>query len=60
MVVTRLGAALGAGLSISSIEDGVEVVVVVALECSGFFEAPMTPLLQEETPDPVSIEVGSV
>jgi len=49
VVVPGIGPALGTRLGIARIEDGVEI-VVVALECSGFFEAPMSPLLHGSTP----------
>ena len=44
-----IGPTLGTGLGVLRIEDRVEV-VVGALECSGFFEAPMSPLFHGLTP----------
>ena len=49
MVVARIGPTLGARFGIASIEDRVKI-VVGALECSGFFEAPMSPLFHGLTP----------
>jgi alpha-glucosidase len=52
VVVAGLGVALRAGFRVSGVEDRVDVTFIASLECSGFFEAPMTPLLHGQTPDP--------
>lgn len=44
-----IGSTFGTRLGILRIEDGVEI-VVGALECSGFFEAPMSPLFHGLAP----------
>ena len=49
VVVAGIGATLRTGLSILRIEDGIEI-VIGALECSGFFEAPMSPLFHGLAP----------
>jgi len=49
MVVTWNSVALGARFRVPSFKSLFKV-VVGALECSGFFEAPMSPLLHGSTP----------
>jgi alpha-glucosidase len=60
-----LGTAFGARLGITTVEDGVEIEVVGVLECSGLFEAPMSPLFHGPTPSgdddrPNSVARGKV
>ena len=49
VVVAGIGSTLRTGLGILRIEDGIKI-VVGALECSGFFEAPMSPLFHGLAP----------
>jgi hypothetical protein len=60
VVVAGLGIALGTWLGISRIEERVDVAFIASLECSGFFEAPMTPLLHGQTPDPRPTSLASL
>jgi len=50
MIVARHRATFGAWLGIALVEDRVDVEVIRVFECSGFFEAPMSPLLHGPTP----------
>jgi hypothetical protein len=49
MVVAGIGPALRTRFRIAGVEELVQI-VVGALECSGFFEAPMSPLLHGPAP----------
>jgi len=50
MVVPRERATFRARFGVTLVEDRVDVEIVRVLECSGFFEAPMSPLLHGPTP----------
>ena len=63
VIVTGQRLAFGAGLRVPLVQDRVDVEIVRVLECSGFFEAPMSPLFHGPTPSgaeyrPVSVAAG--
>ena len=58
VVVARHRAAFGARLGVALVEDRVDVEIVRVLECSGFFEAPMSPLLHGPTPSRCRVSPG--
>jgi hypothetical protein len=60
VIVTRKRATFGAWFRVTLVEDRVDVEIVRMLECSGFFEAPMSPLLHGPTPSGAGYRRSSV